>query len=95
MFYDICIKAIKRGMRPNTHFNKADWKFVIQSFIEQTRLSLTKAQLKNKWDGIKKVWRVWKKLISEIGVGWNIELETISATDEWWKEKILVSCHYQ
>jgi hypothetical protein len=56
MFYDICIKAIKRGMRPNTHFNKADWKFVIQSFIEQKRLSLTKAQLKNKWDGIKKVW---------------------------------------
>jgi hypothetical protein len=28
-FYDICIKAIERGMRPNTHFDKAGWKFVI------------------------------------------------------------------
>jgi hypothetical protein len=41
-------------MRPNTHFDEADWKFVIQSSKEQTSLSLTKARLKNKWDGIKK-----------------------------------------
>jgi hypothetical protein len=41
-------------MRPNTHFDKADWKFAIQSFKEQTCLSLTKARLKNKWDEIKK-----------------------------------------
>jgi hypothetical protein len=41
-------------MRPNTHFDKADWKFAIQSFKEQTGLSLTKARLKNKWDEIKK-----------------------------------------
>jgi len=62
MFCDICIKAIERGMRPNTHFDKAGWKFVIQSFKEQTGLSLTKAQLKKKWDVIKKDWRVWKKI---------------------------------
>ncbi|KAI5592352.1 hypothetical protein BDE02_04G145200 [Populus trichocarpa] len=66
MFCDICIKAIKRSMRPNTYFNKAGWKFVIQTFKKQTRLSLTKAQLKNKCT----------------------ELGTISAIDEWWKEKI-------
>jgi len=38
----------------STHFDKADWKFIIQSFKEQTGLSLTKARLKNKWDRIKK-----------------------------------------
>jgi hypothetical protein len=36
---------------------------------------------------IKKDWRVWKKLITETGVGWSTELGTISATDEWWKAK--------
>jgi hypothetical protein len=35
-FCGICIKAIERGMRPNTHFDKAGCKFVIQSFKEQT-----------------------------------------------------------
>jgi hypothetical protein len=90
-FCDICITAIERGMRPNTHFDKAGWKFVVQSFKDQTGLSLSKSQLKNKWDGIKKDWRVWKKLITETGAGWSTELGTISATDEWWQSKIQVS----
>ena len=32
-----------------------------------------------------------EKLISEIGIGWNSELGTISASDEWWKKKTQVS----
>jgi hypothetical protein len=54
IFCDICIKAIEKGMQPNTHFDKAGWKYVINCFKEQTDHALTKAQLKNKWDGIKK-----------------------------------------
>jgi hypothetical protein len=38
-----------------------------------------KSQLKNKCDGIKKDWMIWKKLIFETRVGWSGELETISA----------------
>ncbi|KAI5585082.1 hypothetical protein BDE02_06G122400 [Populus trichocarpa] len=57
-FCDICIKAIEQGMQPNTHFDKAGWKY-----------------------------RIWKKLISETGVGWSAELGTIAAPDEWWKAK--------
>eukprot|EP00258_Populus_trichocarpa_P001143 XP_002299882.3 L10-interacting MYB domain-containing protein [Populus trichocarpa] len=76
------------GMRPNTHFDKTGWKFLITSFKEQTGHAFTKTQLKNKWDGCKKDWRIWNKLISETGVGWNSELGIISASDEWWKQKI-------
>ncbi|PNT56413.2 hypothetical protein POPTR_001G238000v4 [Populus trichocarpa] len=88
IFCDICIKAIDMGMRPNTHFDKTGWKFLITSFKEQTGHAFTKTQLKNKWDGCKKDWRIWNKLISETGVGWNSELGIISASDEWWKQKI-------
>ncbi|KAI9403091.1 hypothetical protein POPTR_001G370432v4 [Populus trichocarpa] len=76
-FCDICIKAIEQGMRPNTHFDKTGWKYVMNCFKDQTGHALTKAQLKNKWDGIKKDWRIWK----------NAELGTIAASDEWWKAK--------
>lgn len=86
-FCDICIVAIEKGMRPSTHFDKAGWKFVMVVFKEKTDLAFTKTQLKNKWDGAKKEQRIWKKLISETGIGWNSELETISASDEWWKKK--------
>ncbi|KAJ6936708.1 L10-interacting MYB domain-containing protein-like isoform X2 [Populus alba x Populus x berolinensis] len=88
VFCDLSIKAIDMGMRPNTHFDKAGWKYLLGSFKEQTGHAFTKAQLKNKWDGCKKDWRIWKKLISETGVGWSTELGTISASDEWWKSKI-------
>jgi len=82
-FCDICIKVIEQGMRPNTHFDKAGWKYVMNCFNDQTGHALTKSQLKNKWDEIKKIWRIWKKLISKTGVGWSAELGTIVPPDEW------------
>jgi hypothetical protein len=45
-------------IRPNTHFDKMGWKFVITSFQEKTGHAFTKTQLKNKWDGCKKDWRI-------------------------------------
>jgi hypothetical protein len=54
IFCDIYIKAIEKDMQLNTYFDKAGWKYVINCFD----YALTKAQLKNKWDGIKKDWRI-------------------------------------
>jgi hypothetical protein len=34
IFYDICIKTIKKGMIPNTYFDKVGWKFIITAFKE-------------------------------------------------------------
>lgn len=90
-FCDICIVAINRGMRLNTHFDKAIQKFVMAVFKEKTSYAFSNIQLKNKWDGAKKDQRIWKKLISETGVRWNSELGTISTSDEWWKKKTQVS----
>ena len=62
-FCDLCIKAIDMAMRSNTHFDKASWKYLLTIFKEQTCHAFTKVQLKNKWDGYKKDWRIWMKLI--------------------------------
>ena len=48
-FYDIYTKTIEMGMRPNTYFDKAGWKFMIFSLKKQINHAFTKAQLKNKW----------------------------------------------
>ena len=34
VFCDLCIKAIDMGMRPNTHFDKVGWKYLLTSFKE-------------------------------------------------------------
>jgi hypothetical protein len=54
--------TIKKWMRLNTHFNKVWWEFATNIFKEQISHTFTKARLKNKWDEIKKDWRIWKKI---------------------------------
>ncbi|KAK8275189.1 hypothetical protein V6Z12_D10G121000, partial [Gossypium hirsutum] len=48
-----------------------------------------KPQLKNKWDTLKKEWRLWNELLKEFtGIGWCPSKKTVNATEEWWAEKI-------
>ena len=61
VFCDICIKTIEKGMRPNTYFDKTSWKYVTTTFKEKIGHGFTKAQLKNKWDGMKGIRRYGKE----------------------------------
>jgi hypothetical protein len=47
-FFDICIVTIDRGMRSNTHFDKAGWKFIMIVFKEKNGHAFGKTQFKNK-----------------------------------------------
>jgi len=44
--YDICIKAFDKGIRPNMHFDKAGWKFIITTFKDQTGHAFIKSTIK-------------------------------------------------
>jgi hypothetical protein len=78
---------------------------MMNTFKEMTDPSFTKSQLKNKYDGIKKNWRVWKKLVVKTDVGLKNEIETIDANNEQgilktqvsFKNFILLTfnCYYQ
>jgi hypothetical protein len=92
IFCDICIQAVQMGLRPGTHFSKHGWRYVIGQFEKESGQSFTKKQLKNKWDGIKKDWKIWKSLLGqENELGWDPNKQTVAASDDWWDEKIKVS----
>ncbi|KAK8938597.1 hypothetical protein KSP39_PZI011519 [Platanthera zijinensis] len=89
IFCDICIREIDLGNRPTTHFSKEGWKNVIDNFKARTGLTYDRAQLKNKWDQLKRDWKLCRDLKrGETGLGWNPIKKTIDASDEWWKERI-------
>ncbi|XP_061976713.1 L10-interacting MYB domain-containing protein-like isoform X1 [Populus nigra] len=89
IFCDICIQAVQMGLRPGTHFSKHGWRYVIGQFEKESGQSFTKKQLKNKWDGIKKDWKIWKSLLGqENELGWDPNKQTVAASDDWWDEKI-------
>ncbi|KAK8951047.1 Protein FAR1-RELATED SEQUENCE 4 [Platanthera zijinensis] len=79
------------GNRPTTHFSKEGWKNLIAGFKERTGKNYDRMQMKNKWDHLKKDWKLWKELKhGETGLGWDPEKRTIAASEEWWTEKVKV-----
>ncbi|GJV97413.1 Myb/SANT-like domain-containing protein [Tanacetum coccineum] len=45
--------------------------------------------LKNKFDGMKRDYNLWKSLKNgETGLGWNASAQKLDCADEWWKMKI-------
>ncbi|KAK8916857.1 hypothetical protein KSP39_PZI022193 [Platanthera zijinensis] len=95
LFCDICIKEIELGNRPTTHFSKQGWNNIILHFQERSGKQFDRTQLKNKWDQLKKEWKLWRELKrGKTGLGWNPVKKTIDASDEWWDEKIKVIIIY-
>ncbi|KAG0450289.1 hypothetical protein HPP92_027007 [Vanilla planifolia] len=89
MFCDLCLREIAHGNRPNTHFNKAGWSNLVDDFKVYTGRDYDRLQLKNKWDQLKKEWKLWKDLKKgAVGCVWNPKRKTLDASDEWWREKV-------
>ncbi|KAL6569132.1 hypothetical protein OROHE_003413 [Orobanche hederae] len=91
IFCDICIGNAERskGKRGATISQRMPWKLLEIEFQKKTNLIYDKNKLKNKWDWMKNRWSLWKALKGkETGLGWDHEKGTISASEEWWKNKI-------
>ena len=97
IFCDLCIKHVEKSKEKNggTISQRIPWKILEVEFKKKTGLSYDKPKLKNKWDWMRNRWSLWKSLKGkETGLGWDHEIGTISASDDWWKEKIEVSPYF-
>ncbi|KAL6146121.1 hypothetical protein ACLB2K_056804 [Fragaria x ananassa] len=95
IFCDLCIKEVGKGQMPGTHFNIEGWASLVANFHAETGNNYDKSQLKNKWDLLKKEWKLWKDLIGkETGLGWNLTKNIVDASDEWWRNKIQINPQY-
>ncbi|CAH9059786.1 unnamed protein product [Cuscuta epithymum] len=84
-FNDICIQFILKNGRGQ----QFRWKEMQALFEERTKRKCTLKSLKNKFDFMKKEWRLWKLLkCDETGLGWNAATGTLDCSDEWWGKKI-------
>ncbi|XP_024964895.1 uncharacterized protein LOC112505181 [Cynara cardunculus var. scolymus] len=72
------MNEVKNRNRPGSHFNKLGWGNIEKKIKEQTRKSFDKKQLKNKWDIMKKEWKLYDRLMRiESGIGWDPVRKTI------------------
>ncbi|KAK8934540.1 hypothetical protein KSP39_PZI014241 [Platanthera zijinensis] len=91
IYCELCVKEVELGNRPTTHFNKVGWNNLVANFQARTGRQYDRGQMKNKWDMLKKEWKLWKDLKGkETGLGWNTSRRTIDASDEWWDERLKI-----
>jgi hypothetical protein len=90
-FIDICKEEIDAGNRPVGCFNGTGWKNLVAKFEARSGKKLTKTQLKNKWDNLKKDYTIFMELkIAATGLGWDDAKQTVDCSDTWWKEHLEV-----
>ncbi|XP_038719906.1 L10-interacting MYB domain-containing protein-like [Tripterygium wilfordii] len=89
VFVDLCVEQLKEGRRPGSHFTKEGWQKIVAGFFDKTGKRYDQPQFKNKWDNLKKEYKLWKKLrIHDTGTGWDNVRNTILADNDWWERRI-------
>ncbi|XP_052623723.1 L10-interacting MYB domain-containing protein-like [Lactuca sativa] len=86
VFVDSCLIK-KKGRKATSSFDKIGWENIQKRIKEKTGYSLEKKQLTNKWENMKKEWKLYDRLMRlETGLGGTRSL--VDASPEWWEEKI-------
>ncbi|XP_038688116.1 uncharacterized protein LOC119987305 isoform X2 [Tripterygium wilfordii] len=93
---ELCYELMKSINRvPGSRIPKIEWEDLIVKFNAKTKLCWPKHALKNRWDALRKDWTLWTKMMSkDTGIGWNPELGTVDATNEWWEERFKENKEY-
>ncbi|XP_028797060.1 L10-interacting MYB domain-containing protein-like [Neltuma alba] len=81
---DVCVEQIVHKERQRTSFKRPGWGKIEKNFQERSRRKYDSRQLKNKFDMLRKDWKLWDKLISgETGIGYAVATNRVLASDEW------------
>ncbi|KAK8261271.1 hypothetical protein V6Z11_D13G175700 [Gossypium hirsutum] len=63
----------------------------IGEMTSKTQKNYGKPHLRNKWDTLKKEWRLWRELLKEsTDIRWCPSKKMVDATEEWWAEKYML-----
>ncbi|AQK58486.1 hypothetical protein Zm00014a_009536 [Zea mays] len=88
-FIDVCKGEIDAGNRPMGMFTKTGWKNLRTKHEEKTGQKLTKKQLKNKLDNMKKEYTWFMEFKNyATGLGWDEAKQTVDCSKEWWDEHL-------
>ncbi|XVF06279.1 hypothetical protein REPUB_Repub06bG0033800 [Reevesia pubescens] len=89
IFCDLCIKEKDHNCRRGTYFKKEGWSRLVANFNKETGKEYEKSQLKNRWDLLKKEWKLWKQLKgNDTCLSWDPRKNNIDTSDEWWEKKL-------
>ena len=91
VFCEICKEEVLAGNRPGHTLSVVGYKNLEDKFKARTLRRYPHDKLKNKWDALKSQYNLWLDLKrAATGLGFDVQKGVITASDEWWEDKIAV-----
>lgn len=93
IFIELCNEEVKKQQKVTTTFTKTGWTSIRTQLIERTGYPYQQDQLKNKYNLLRKEYKLFKQLIGETGVSWDSITNKVFAEESQWKmlAKVYVS----
>lgn len=91
-FIDIMVDEVTKGNMPNGVFHNRTWTSMTTKLSSITNRSFKAGQLKAKMHRLRAMYREFYSLLQNTGFGWNAETNTVTASEEVWRNYIKVCC---
>jgi hypothetical protein len=93
-FLDLCIAEKEKLNYNNKGLTKIGWQNLYRNFKSETGRTYDIKQLQNKFNGLKGMFNLWKKLKDKSGGRWDNKTKTITCDADWWENEIAVSADF-
>ncbi|KAI5424576.1 hypothetical protein KIW84_030672 [Lathyrus oleraceus] len=87
-FIDIMVDEVTKGNMPNGVFHNRTWTSMTTKLSSITNRSFKAGQLKAKMHRLRAMYREFYSLLQNTGFGWNAETNTVTASEEVWRNYI-------
>lgn len=87
-FLDLCIAEKEKLNYNNKGLTKIGWQNLYHNFKSETGRTYDIKQLQNKFNGLKGMFNLWKKLKDKSGGRWDNKTKTITCDADWWENEI-------
>ncbi|XP_059635078.1 L10-interacting MYB domain-containing protein isoform X1 [Cornus florida] len=93
-FIDLMVEEVKKGNRNQATFSNLGWKNIIEGMKKVTRRVFTKTQLRNKFNLLRTIQKVFKYLLKQSGAHFNPTTGMVVLDDERWERlsKVIKNC---
>ncbi|CAL5183411.1 unnamed protein product [Lathyrus oleraceus] len=89
-FIDIMVDEVTKGNMPNGVFHNRIWTSMTTKLSSITNRSFKAGQLKAKMHRLRAMYREFYSLLQNTGFGWNAETNTVTASEEVWRNYLKV-----
>ena len=91
LFIQLMVDEMMKGNMREGVMHRRGWDNILEELKKQTKRYYKLEQLKTKFNRLRQRHRVFSQLLQHTGLGWDAETNTVTASDEVWRNVLAVS----